>query len=101
MSLAHSRNNACLLLCSSIDVHEYLSLMGAVYGNNVDQKLEGAFVRSFVIANNVDCDVSETRLRGPIAASFKLFDENKDGQLSREELEHMLTRTVPPPSPPM
>ncbi len=37
-------------------------------------------------------------MRGPIAASFKLFDENKDGQLSREELEHMLTRTVPPPS---
>lgn len=27
-------------------------------------------------------------------ASFKLFDENKDGQLSREELEHSLTRTV-------
>lgn len=51
----------------SIDVHEYLSLMGAVYGNNMDQKLE---------------------------ASFKLFDENKDGQLSREELEHMLTRTI-------
>jgi Ca2+-binding EF-hand superfamily protein len=51
----------------SIDVHEYLTLMGAVYGNSVEQKLD---------------------------ASFKLFDANRDGMLSREELDNMLTRTL-------
>ena len=42
-----------------------------MYGSSVEQKLE---------------------------ASFKLFDENKDGQLSREEIENMFSRTVKIPS---
>jgi hypothetical protein len=29
------------LVYRSIDVHEYLTLMGAVYGNSVEQKLDG------------------------------------------------------------
>eukprot|EP01088_Endostelium_zonatum_P014088 TRINITY_DN2953_c0_g2_i1.p1 TRINITY_DN2953_c0_g2~~TRINITY_DN2953_c0_g2_i1.p1 ORF type:complete len:190 (+),score=64.39 TRINITY_DN2953_c0_g2_i1:198-767(+) len=46
----------------SIDIKEYMALMGVTFGGSIEKKLE---------------------------ASFNLFDENGDGQLDKTEIERM------------
>eukprot|EP00005_Dracoamoeba_jomungandri_P007060 CAMPEP_0174275226 /NCGR_PEP_ID=MMETSP0439-20130205/59539_1 /TAXON_ID=0 /ORGANISM="Stereomyxa ramosa, Strain Chinc5" /LENGTH=194 /DNA_ID=CAMNT_0015367311 /DNA_START=30 /DNA_END=614 /DNA_ORIENTATION=+ len=48
----------------TIDIHEYMALMGVSFGGDTDEKLK---------------------------ASFELFDEDGNGELDREEVERMLT----------
>lgn len=48
----------------SIDIREYMALMGVTFGGDIDEKLE---------------------------ASFQLFDEDGNGELSQEEVERMAT----------
>eukprot|EP01122_Echinamoeba_exundans_P005205 TRINITY_DN15373_c0_g1_i1.p1 TRINITY_DN15373_c0_g1~~TRINITY_DN15373_c0_g1_i1.p1 ORF type:complete len:212 (+),score=73.56 TRINITY_DN15373_c0_g1_i1:38-637(+) len=52
---------------NSMDVREYMALMGVTFGGSMDQKLK---------------------------ASFEIFDRNGDGSLSKDEVRQMLTMVV-------
>lgn len=67
--------------CRTIDLREYMALMGVVFGGDIEEKLTGKIPSHFP-------PPPSTLTLG--IASFKLFDEDGNGVLDRQEVEKML-----------
>jgi hypothetical protein len=75
--------------------------MGVTFGGNIEEKLEGACLHMHVrVACRGSLSLAHTKLGGGLwwgSASFNLFDEDGNGELSEAEIERMLlmaTRAV-------